>query len=176
VSRLGWRFGCFLFVLNGEYDALPVTASVSAFYMDVNLVSYSQWQTVYNWATNNGFGFDDPGAGTAANYPSIVGNAVLAGAFNATLNNSYVPTNGTTFNVLTYGSFRAASPASGSRRLSPGSPNYGSTNFSLVAGSELPQFGIVNLSGTNFIFNGTGGAAGSNYVILASTNLTLPLT
>ena len=53
--------------------------------------------------------------------------------------------------------------------------NYGSTNFSLVAGSELPQFGIVNLSGTNLIFNGTGGAAGSNYVILASTNLTIPL-
>ena len=33
------------------------------------------------------------------------GNAGLNGAFNATLNNGYVPTNGTTFNVLTYGSF-----------------------------------------------------------------------
>jgi hypothetical protein len=53
---------------------------------------------------------------------------------------------------------------------------YGSTNFSLVAGSELPQFGIVNLSGTNLVFNGTGGTAGSNYVMLASTNLMLPLT
>ena len=41
---------------------------------------------------------------------------------------------------------------------------------------DCPQFGIVNLSGTNFIFNGTGGAAGSNYVILASTNLTLSFT
>jgi formylglycine-generating enzyme required for sulfatase activity len=37
--------------------------------MDVNLVSYSQWQTVYNWATNHGFGFVNGGAGKAANHP-----------------------------------------------------------------------------------------------------------
>ena len=46
----------------------------------------------------------------SSNYPSIVGNAGLAGAFNATLNNGYVPTNGTTFNVivlwLIYGKFQ----------------------------------------------------------------------
>ena len=55
--------------LDGESDALPVIVTVSAFYMDMNLVSYSQWQTVYNSATNNGYGFDDPGAATAANTP-----------------------------------------------------------------------------------------------------------
>ena len=34
--------------LDGEHDAVPVTnVAVSAFYMDANLVSYSQWQTVY---------------------------------------------------------------------------------------------------------------------------------
>jgi len=27
---------------------------VSAFYMDTNLVSYSQWQGVYSYATGNG--------------------------------------------------------------------------------------------------------------------------
>ena len=54
--------------------------------------------------------------------------------------------------------------------------NYGSTNFTLVAGSAMPQFGTFNLSGTNLIFNGTGGSPGSNYVVLASTNLTIPLT
>jgi len=39
----------------------------------------------------------------------------------------------------------------------------------------LPQFGTFNLSGTNLIFNGLGGSPGSNYVMLASTNLALPL-
>ena len=50
-------------------DATPVSVSVSAFYMDTNLVSYGQWQSVYNWATNNGYGFVHAGAGKAANHP-----------------------------------------------------------------------------------------------------------
>jgi formylglycine-generating enzyme required for sulfatase activity len=51
-------------------DANPTNVYVSAFYMDVNLVSYSQWQSVYNWATNTGYVFS-PGAGLgrAANQP-----------------------------------------------------------------------------------------------------------
>ncbi len=55
--------------LDGEVDAIPTNVTVSAFYMDVNLVSYSQWQSVYNWATNSGYGFDHAGAGKAANHP-----------------------------------------------------------------------------------------------------------
>jgi len=56
--------------LDAEGDAIPaITVNVAAFYMDTNLVSYSQWQTVYNWATNNGYGFDHPGAGKATNHP-----------------------------------------------------------------------------------------------------------
>ena len=54
--------------------------------------------------------------------------------------------------------------------------SYGSTNFTLVAGSGSPQFGVFNLSGTNLVFSGTGGSPGSNYVVLTSTNLTIPLT
>jgi formylglycine-generating enzyme required for sulfatase activity len=50
-------------------DAATVTASVSAFYMDVNLVSWSQWQSVYFWATNHGYGFVSPAGGKAANHP-----------------------------------------------------------------------------------------------------------
>ena len=104
------------------------------------------------------------------------GNAGLNGAFNATLNNSYVPTNGTTFNVLTYGSFTGSFSSLELPAAVSWQSNYGSTNFSLVAGTGFPQFGTVNLLGTNFIFTGTGGPSGSNYVMLASTNLTLPLT
>jgi formylglycine-generating enzyme required for sulfatase activity len=55
--------------LDGESDALPTNVYVSAFYLDTNLVSYSQWQTVYNWAIANGYGFVDAGGGKAANHP-----------------------------------------------------------------------------------------------------------
>jgi formylglycine-generating enzyme required for sulfatase activity len=55
--------------LDGESDANPTVTYVSAFYMDVNLVSYSQWQSVYNWATSQGYGFDYAGSGKAADHP-----------------------------------------------------------------------------------------------------------
>ena len=63
--------------LDGESDAIPTSVYVSAFYMDVNLVSYSQWKTVYNWATNHGYGFDNGGAGKAANHPVYLINWYL---------------------------------------------------------------------------------------------------
>jgi formylglycine-generating enzyme len=52
--------------LDGEY---PTNVYVSAFYMDVNLVSYNQWAGIYAYATNNGYGFDYVGSGKAANQP-----------------------------------------------------------------------------------------------------------
>jgi sulfatase modifying factor 1 len=55
--------------LDGESDAIPTNIYVSAFYMDTNLVSYSQWQVVYSYATNHGYGFVHAGAGKAANHP-----------------------------------------------------------------------------------------------------------
>ncbi len=55
--------------LDGESDALPTNVTVSAFYMDTNLVSLSQWQAVYAWATGRGYVFNNPGAGKAANHP-----------------------------------------------------------------------------------------------------------
>src|ERR1017187_3693774 len=38
---------------SGITDPNPTNVYASAFYMDTNLVSYSQWQLVYNWATNH---------------------------------------------------------------------------------------------------------------------------
>ena len=55
-------------------DATPTSIYVSAFYMDTNLVSYSEWQTVYSWATSYGYAFDDAGGGKAANHPVIFVN------------------------------------------------------------------------------------------------------
>jgi formylglycine-generating enzyme required for sulfatase activity len=57
--------------LDGENDAIPTNVYVSSFYMDVNLVSYRQWQSVYSYSTNNGYSFDHVGSAkdNAANQP-----------------------------------------------------------------------------------------------------------
>ena len=49
-------------------DADPTNVYVSAFYMDTNLVSYSQWQSLYGWATKHGYGFVNAGAAKTANH------------------------------------------------------------------------------------------------------------
>src|ERR1017187_4362962 len=56
--------------LDGESDAVPTNVTVSAFYMDSNLVSYSTWQPVFAYATtsSHGYGFYR-GSGKAANHP-----------------------------------------------------------------------------------------------------------
>jgi hypothetical protein len=114
---------------------------------------------------------------SATNYGSflITSNIVLAGAFNATLANGYVPTSGTSFSVMTYSNYSGSFSSLGLPSAVNWQSTYGSTNFTLVAGSPKPQFGTFNLSGTNLIFNGIGGSPGSNYIILTSTNLTLLL-
>ena len=60
--------------LDNETDAIPThSVYVSAFYMDVNLVSYSLWVQVYQWATNSGYSFATnsgySGYGKAASHP-----------------------------------------------------------------------------------------------------------
>jgi formylglycine-generating enzyme required for sulfatase activity len=57
--------------LDGESDAIPTNVTVSAFYMDMNLVSSTQWQAVYAYATNHGyiFNYPVPAFARAANYP-----------------------------------------------------------------------------------------------------------
>jgi formylglycine-generating enzyme required for sulfatase activity len=56
--------------MDGESDAIPtVTANVSAFYMDTNLVSGSLWLSVYSYTTNHGYHFDNAGMAKGSNYP-----------------------------------------------------------------------------------------------------------
>jgi formylglycine-generating enzyme required for sulfatase activity len=45
--------------------ANPTNVYVSGFYMDVNLVSFSQWRNVYSYAVNHGYSFDNVGLGGA---------------------------------------------------------------------------------------------------------------
>jgi len=54
--------------LDGESDVVPTAVvNVSAFYMDVNLVSLNRWKSVYNFATGHRYGFDHGGSGKATN-------------------------------------------------------------------------------------------------------------
>ena len=56
---------------DGIPDAQPTNIYVSVFYMDTNLVTCSQWQSVFSYATNAGYGFDDVGSAknNATNQP-----------------------------------------------------------------------------------------------------------
>jgi formylglycine-generating enzyme required for sulfatase activity len=49
-------------------DASPVAVNVSAFYMDLNLVTSNQWRSVYAYATNHGYTLYR-GLGKAADHP-----------------------------------------------------------------------------------------------------------
>ena len=56
--------------LDGMSAATPtVSTTVSAFYMDVNLVSLSQWQAVKTYADANGYTFTNAGSGKGATHP-----------------------------------------------------------------------------------------------------------
>jgi formylglycine-generating enzyme required for sulfatase activity len=56
--------------LDGDTSAQPVhSVYVSAFYMDKYDVTYSLWQSVYNWAITHGYSFDYAGSGKALNHP-----------------------------------------------------------------------------------------------------------
>jgi formylglycine-generating enzyme len=51
-------------------NAEPVTVYVSAFYMDTNVVSLNLWEAVHSLSTTfNGYQFESPGFGKAANHP-----------------------------------------------------------------------------------------------------------
>jgi len=55
----------------GGSSELPLhTVNVSAFYMDTNLVSYTLWTSVYNWAITNGYSFEHGAQGKASNHPA----------------------------------------------------------------------------------------------------------
>jgi len=55
--------------LDGDANAVPVSVTVSAFYIDQHDVTLALWQQVYNWATNHGYDFDNAGSGKASNHP-----------------------------------------------------------------------------------------------------------
>ena len=57
--------------LDGITNAHPVTLTLSAFWMDTNLVTYSQWQQVYCFGVILGGRLDNKGWGKGPNYPVV---------------------------------------------------------------------------------------------------------
>ncbi len=49
-------------------NAVPVSVTLSAFYLSINEVTLSQWQAVYYWATSHGYSLS-AGAGKSVNHP-----------------------------------------------------------------------------------------------------------
>jgi hypothetical protein len=103
---------------------------------------------------------------------SISGAAVLTGAFNATLNASYVPVPGNSFNVLSYGSYSGNFDSYNLPAIVTWLPQYNSTTFALAVNQK--QFAL-NLSGSDLIFSANGGVPGNEGILLTSTNLKQPL-
>jgi formylglycine-generating enzyme len=57
--------------VDGGPEELPLhTNYVSPFYLEVNLVTYTLWQQVYQWATLHGYTFDNAGSGKAPSHPA----------------------------------------------------------------------------------------------------------
>lgn len=50
-------------------SASPTNTTVSAFYMDANLITLSQWQGVTVYAKSRGYSFENAGSGKAMNHP-----------------------------------------------------------------------------------------------------------
>ena len=55
-------------------DAAPTNVYISAYYMDINLVTLSQWQSVYTYATDLGYVFTNAGVGKAPDHPVLAVN------------------------------------------------------------------------------------------------------
>jgi formylglycine-generating enzyme required for sulfatase activity len=147
-------------------DAVPVNATVSLFYMDTNLVSYSLWQSVYNWATSAGYVISTNGTGLGANEPVYAVNwydtvkwcnarsqqAGLAPVYFTDAGLTQVYTNGQTNAVYA---------------------NWSATGFRLPTEAEWEKAARGGLSGMRFPLGNTISESQANYYGNTATNYDL---
>lgn len=124
-------------------------------------------QVALNWSTAAG----------ATSY-SVQRSTNLSGPYAIIATNVYAPVVGS---AVTNGTYTDAAPPLGTSYYIVASVNpNGSTNSTavsaVVATASSPQIGTVQLVNGNLILSGGGGNAGSQYYILASTNLMLPVS
>jgi formylglycine-generating enzyme required for sulfatase activity len=143
--------------LDGLSDAVPISVTVSAFYMDVNLVSLSQWQSVYSYATSHGYGFVNAGSGTAANHPVQTVNWYdcvkwsNARSVQAGLTPCYYTDGGFTL-VYTNG------------QVTTLYPNWAASGYRLPTEAEWEKAARGGLSGQRFPWGNLIGESQANYV------------
>jgi formylglycine-generating enzyme required for sulfatase activity len=142
--------------LDHESDATPVSVNVSGFYMDTNLVSGGQWAAVYNWATINGYTFDNVGSAKALNHPVQVVNwydcvkwcnarsqqASLTPVYYTDSNLTQIYTNGDTDAVY---------------------PNWAANGYRLPTEAEWEKAARGGLSGQRFPWGNTISESQANY-------------
>jgi autotransporter-associated beta strand protein len=106
---------------------------------------------------------------------------VLNGTLSLTNISSGTVTVGDGFKLFSAGTYRVffsnIIPATPGTNLLWNTNNLGVNGTLTVAlGNVNPQFGPIYLAGANLVMTGSGGAAGYNFSVLSSTNLTTPLT
>lgn len=119
---------------------------------------------------------DMPTTNDAAN---VIGNLILNGTLVVTNAGSNYLTAGDSFKI-----FNAASYSGAFTNIVPAYPQPGlkwdtsalATGTLKIVAATKPTIANISTSGNNFICSGTNGQGGETYWILASTNLTLPLT
>jgi hypothetical protein len=108
---------------------------------------------------------------------TIIGDAALNGMFSISLNSSFVPVPGNSFNVLNFGS--SSGIFSGVNFPSASGltwhTNYSSTAFSVQVNHVPPQFLSAQQIGTQLVFSGTNGPSGGQYRVLASPDVQMPI-
>jgi hypothetical protein len=110
--------------------------------------------------------------GTSSSSATVAGNLSLAGTLNISAAAGFGAGIYTLFNysgALNLGSVVISAPAGFNYSLNTNTPG----QVKLIV--ARPQFNLVNVSGSNLIMSGSGGAANATYYILSSTNIALPL-
>jgi len=121
--------------------------------------------------------------GSALTNDNLIGASTLVfgGTLIVTNVGSGIPTVGDSFKIFSATTYRGAFAT-----ISPPTPGTGLTwntngltasgTLAVALGTINPQIGQAWISGSQLIFNGSGGAAGYDYSVLSSTNLAKPLT
>jgi hypothetical protein len=109
------------------------------------------------------------------------GNIQYAGTLNLANVSGSPLAAGNTFHIFSgtgySGSFSGIVPATPGAGLAWDTTQLSSGSLNVIASGTVsqPVLGGATVSGTNFVFSGTNGAAGGNYVVFTSTNLTTPV-
>ncbi|HVM49475.1 MAG TPA: autotransporter-associated beta strand repeat-containing protein, partial [Candidatus Acidoferrum sp.] len=117
-------------------------------------ISQGQLVLVNNAFTVNNAGASPLGAGTYSLIQVAAGGTISAGAPTVTVTGHGLAA-GATASIAITGN---------------------SVNLVVSGGASVPGINSITLSGTNFIFSGTNGPNSGTYYVLATTNVTLPLS